>query len=1204
MKCSLVASLFLFSIVLSAQEFRGSITGSVTDPTGTPIPNVAITAQEERTGTISEAKSDASGQYTIPFLLPGVYDVSAHTSGFATFTRKGIHLGSGDHPVIDLQLQIGQTSQSVTVTADVPLVNNANASAGQTITTKQVEDFPVNGRTPLMLAQLSMGVIPEGQPSLVHPFDNAAATDVSIAGSKIQTAEVLIDGSPDATWDDRVTYNPPMDAVQQVTVDIFDSDAVYGHTSAGTENQITKSGTNQFHGTLYEFNQNNFTTANNFFSNASGKPVPILHYNQYGLTAGAPVMLPKIYNGKNKRFWFFAWESLRDNTPTPITTTVPTAAERSGDFSQLLSLNTSKTNYTIYNPYSGKLSGTTVSRTPLSYNGARNVIPPSLLNPIAQAYLKLYPMPNQTGLANGEDNYFVNAPSIDNFDNEFGRLDYNLGNNDKIFFDLRHNYRIQNKNNLFNNIATGSNLVRENFGSSLDEVHTFGGSTVLDIRLNWSRMDEAHGEPSQGFDPTTLGFPAYLAGNSERIQLPNIAFPISGSGGFQALSDTGANGIPSESYQIFGTLEKVIGSHTLKAGADARRYNISNIAYGAAAGSFTFNTNWTNGPNASSNAAPIGQDLAAFLMGLPTSGSYNEASYAYLRSYYYGLFLQDDWRIKSNLTINLGIRYEDETGITERYGRLVNGFDTTSANPYAGAAEAAYAANYSKYLKACAGAPVPCLPSPAAFGVNGGLRFASPSNPDYYQTSPLHWSPRVGFSWSPGILHNKTVIRGGFGIFVSPIDTVALTNLPPNGNISTSPIVDQEGFSQTTSLTTNNFVNPAGASTLANPFPNGIVQPTGSSQGLGTFVGQSVSFLNPKFKGPYSERWEFDIQHQLASNLLFEIAYVGNRSNNITISQTELNYIPRQYLSTATYQNPANATLIKYLTQTVPNPFYKLGSFTNSTVQLYQLLTPYPEFLAPGNSYGGLSGSTGVIEQNATAGSSWFNSLNVRLEKRYSQGLSLIGNYAYSKFMEADDYLNDTDTRPETRASIFDHPHHIALGFSYDFPVGKGRAFDLHNRLLDAFVGGWVVNGIYQWEIGAPIYFPANLVYCPTPSPACGGYGGPINLNNSNGNGEAFNLQAFDLTPADQPGFNIRTFSTTFGNLRQQNLSELDSSLLKNFNFNETTYFQLRFEVFNALNHPVFAAPTVNSATSTAFGLIQSQANGPRSIQLGARFVW
>jgi hypothetical protein len=1184
-----------------AQEFRATISGAVTDPTGAPVPSAQVTATAEATGIKSQATTDTSGNFTIPFLLPGAYDLTASAPGFESFTRAGIHLSAGEHSIVDVHLQVGAQSQTVRVTADIPLVDTANASAGQTITTKQVEDLPVNGRTPLMLAQLSMGVIPEGQPSLVHPFDNAGATDFSIAGSRIQSSEVLMDGSPDTTWDLRVAYNPPMDAVQQVTVDIFNSDAAYGHTSAGTANQITKSGTNQFHGSLYEFNQNNFTSANNFFSNASGKPVPTLHYNQYGITAGAPVIIPKVFNGKDKVFWFFAYEGLRDNTPTPITTTVPTAAERNGDFSQLLSLGK---NYQIYNPYNGVLSGTTITRGPF----INNKLPGNLINPISQAYLNYYPQPNTAGLPNGEDNYFVNAASIDNFDNEFGRLDFNLSNNDKMFFDFRHNNRLQDKNNLFNNIATGSYLTRENWGATLDEVHTFSGTTVGDLRLNWTRMDELHSEPSAGFNPTALGFPDLIASQSEHIQMPMISFGSCGSyTSFQCLGDTGASSLPSDNYSIFGDVEKVVGSHTLKFGVDARRYDLSDISYGAAAGSFTFGTNWTQGPTSTSAAAPLGQEFASFLLGLPTSGSYNEASYAYLSSYYYGLFINDDWRVKPNFTLNLGLRVEQETGLAERYGRIVNGFDGTAPNPIASAAQTAYGKNYATYLKDCAALPAYCPPAPNAFAVNGGLTFGSPGSPDIYPTPGVHLSPRIGFSWSPSVFHNKTVIRAGFGIFVAPLFSTALTNIPASDHISTSPIVNQEGFSQSTSFTAtnNNYLSPE--NTLSNPFPQ-ILLPVGSANGLATFVGQSVSFLSPAMRNPYSERWEFDIQQQLSDNLMLEIGYIGNRSIDIPIEQTERNMIPRQYLSTSAYRDAADNAIATVLGASVPNPFQNLmpggGSLNGKTVALQQLLAPFPEFPVEVNGGSVSGGVTGVVEQNNTAGASWYNSLNVRLEKRYSSGLFLIANYAYSKMMEQVDYLNDTDLAPETRTSLFDHPHHIALAFSYEFPFGHGRTFDLHNRWANAIAGGWVVNGIYQWEIGAPIYFPTQLVYCPTPSPACNGFGGPLDVNNSNGNGQAFNLAAFDLKSTDQPTDNIRTFPTTFGNVRQENLNELDASLLKNFNFTESAYFQLRFETFNVLNHPVFDTPNVSNPTSTTFGLIQTQANMPRSIQLGARLVW
>lgn len=1190
-----LALAFLLSVLPTlGQEFRATISGSVTDPSGAAVPDVKVTAAEVRTGTTSNTVSDATGHYTIPFLLPGNYDVTAQASGFSDFNRKGLQLGSGDHPIVDIPLRVGEQSQAVDVTADAPLVNNASASTGQTITTKQVEDLPVNGRTPLMLAQLSIGVLPESSPSLVHPFDNGGAAAISIGGSKIQSAELLLDGSPDATWDGRVAYNPPMDAVQQVTVNIFDSDAAYGHTSAGTANQITKSGTNAFHGSLYEFNQTNATSANNFFSNASGKPIPTLHYNQYGLTAGAPVIIPKLYNGKNKLFWFFAWEGLRDNNPTPIRTTVPTAAERNGDFSQLLSLGA---NYQIYNPYTGTQNGKVINRKPF----AGNRLPTNLLNPIAQAYLNFYPQPNTTGLPNGEDNYFVNAASIDTFDNEFGRLDYNIGDNDKLFFEFRHNVREQDKNNLFNSIATGSLLNRKNFGSSLDEVHTFGATTVLDLRLNWTRMSEVHSEPSAGFDPSTLGFPGYIAQSSPHLQLPYISFGSCGSyTSFQCLGDTGAASTPSESYQIFGSVVKVLGSHTLKFGGDARQYRLSNISYGSPAGSYTFGTNWTQGPTTTSSAAPIGQEFASFLLGLPTSGSYSLNSFSSLTSYYYGIFLQDDWRVKSNLTLNLGVRFEQDLPETERYNRVVNGFDATGTNPIAVAAQAAYAANYAKNPGLY---PYP----PSAFNTLGGVTFANSANPDVYQTLSHKVSPRVGFSWSPAVFKDKTVFRGGFGIFVAPI-TVA--NIAANGNISSSPIINQEGFSQTTTFpTSSTYLTPL--ATLSNPFPTGILQPVGSSQGLATFAGQSVSFFAPRLKSPYSERWEFDIQQQLAKNLLFEIAYIGNRGNNIPIPQTELNAIPRQYLSTSNYRDPADNGVISYLGQSVPNPYYKLipnGTYNSSSVVLSQLLAPYTQFPSVING-GALSGGiNGIVMQNNNAGSSWFNSLNVRVEKRYSNGLSLIGNYMWSKLMEQDDYLNDTDTRPETRVSPFDHPHHISLGLSYNLPIGRGLALDLKNRWTNAILGGWVVNGIYQWEIGAPLYFANNLVYCSQPSSVCNGYGGPVNFNPSQTNGPALNLSAFDLRSADQPSDNIRTFSTTFGNIRQDNANNLDASLLKNFNINETTYFQLRFEGFNVMNHPVFGAPPVSSPTSATFGLISAsstpQVNSARAIQIGARFVW
>src|SRR5271157_3878050 len=349
MKHSLVAVIaLLIPASLFCQEFRGTISGAVTDPTGATIAGAKIVVTETHTGTKTPTISDSSGQYSAPFLQPGDYEIAAQMQGFKEFVRKGVHLGSGEHPVIDIRLDVGDTSQSIEITADAPILNTENASAGSAITTKEVEDLPLNGGTPMALASLSLGVIGTGQPGLIHPFDSGGAAGWSVGGGYAQTSELLIDGSPDSTWDGRLAYSLPKEAVQEVRVKAFDSDASYGHTGGGTLNQIMKTGTNSVMGTLYEQVQPNTLTANNFFNNSKGTPRPVTHYNQYGVTAGGPIFIPKVFDGRNKLFWFFAFEGLKDSNPNPALATVPTDAERQGDLSQVLALD--KT--VLYDPYS------------------------------------------------------------------------------------------------------------------------------------------------------------------------------------------------------------------------------------------------------------------------------------------------------------------------------------------------------------------------------------------------------------------------------------------------------------------------------------------------------------------------------------------------------------------------------------------------------------------------------------------------------------------------------------------------------------------------------------------------------------------------------------------------------------------------------------------------------------------------------------
>lgn len=1169
MRVSYVAALLtVVSVVCWAQEFRGTVSGAVTDPSGAAVSNAKVTALETRTNTRTQTTTDSSGQYVIPFLAPGTYNLTFEAQGFTQATRSGIVLQADEHPVIDKRLTVGDVSQKVEVTEAAPLVNSENASAGQTITTRQVEDIPLDGRTPMILAQLSMGVISTTQPSLVHPFDLAAPASISIGGLPAQTSELLLDGSPDATWDQRLAFSPPQDAVQQVAVKVFDNDAAYGHTGSGTANMILKSGTNSPHGSLWEFNQPNSLAANTYFNDKAGVPAPVTHFNQYGLTAGGPVFIPRVFNGRNKLFWFFAWESLIDSQPNTTLLTVPTAAERQGDFSALLAAGSQ---YQLYNPYSAVQNGSTVTRTPF----AGNIIPPNLLNPVAQAYLNYYPMPNTLGGPAGIDNYISNATTNDNYISYLGRMDYNMSQRSRLFFDVRNTGYTQTKNDYFDNVSNGSTLFRNNWGASADEVYTFTDHTIGDLRLNFTRMDEGHGVLSEGTNPTALGFPSYIAGNSNYLQLPIMALTT-----FQPLGTNAANLLPSQSLQLFGDVVLARGNHTIKIGADIRQYRLNAIQFGNSTGTFSFGNTYVRSSSSASSTLAQGQDLASFLMGLPTSGSYDINTYASLYQYYFAGFVQDDWRVNSRLTVNLGLRFDSETPYDEKYGRTVDGFNYTSANPLATAAESAYANH-----------PISQIPA-QDFAVNGGLLFATPGNPAPYKVTTHPFSPRIGAAWN---VAKNTVIRAGFGMFVSPI---AISNLSTTGTYSTNPQINQEGFSATTSFSVpGSVVTPL--NNLSNPFPAGLTAPVGSAAGLGTFEGQTLTFLNPDMKNPYSLRWDLDIQHALTPTLLIEAGYVGNHAVHLPVALTQLNGIPRQYLSNLGVRD---TTVNSELTASVPNPFAGLNTPLNTaTTTVLQLLAPFPEFPV-GTTAGGFDGSSGVIEQNLSIGSSYFDALMIHAEKRLSHGVSLTANYMWSKLMEEDTWLNDSDSHLETRISPFDHTQRFVTAVTYQLPVGKGQAINLNSRLADALLGGWVLNGVYTAQTGQPIVWANGSTTSPGDYVYFGGQGA-LTVNPNNTNSPAFNTALFATNSNQTFAYHIRTFSTTFSNLRQDGIDQLDMSLLKSFRFTESAYLQLRLETFNVANHPEFAAPNV-TATSPSFGLITSQANRSRQLQLGARLVF
>jgi hypothetical protein len=1137
MKLRYLSVLLLPILSVIAQEYRSTISGQVTDPSGAAVVGVKIQAVERETGAKYEVTSTAEGDYTLPFLPPGPYTVSAESAGFKKFVQSGITVGANQRLAINIVMQLGSQTEAITVTADASMLSTASASVGQVIGAEQISVLPMNGRTPLTLAQLSYGVTPVSDPRFTRPFDNGGPAGFSMGGGQAQANELLMDGAPDMTRNRRVAYNPPVDAVAEIKVEAFQPDAAYGNTSGGTVNVVLKSGTNDLHGSLYEFHQNQQLKATPFFTNAAGQRKPVTRFNQYGGTVGGPVWIPKIVNGKNKLFFFFTYEGIRQSEPEPSFSTVATEAQRGGNFSQLLGVNSV---YQLYDPNTGAIDGARIRRQPF----ANNVIPASRLSPISRNFLQFIPTPNFAGAADGQNNYFNNAVRSDLFSSYSGRLDWNISDKQKMFVSARRNDRIENRGNIFSNIATGNFLSRVNWGSTVDHVYTATPTLFVNTRLNWTRFVEGNTRPHDGFDFTTLGLPASLKAASTKLVLPLIDFS-----NFTDIGNSGGDLTPFDSYQIFIAATKIAGRQTVKFGADLRAQRESSNSFGNSSGSYAFNQSWTRGPLDNSPTAPLGQDLAAFLLGLPTGGNFDVNATRTQSAKYMAFFVQDDVRVSSTLTFNLGLRYEKDFPTYERWNRTVRGFDPTAALSITDRARAQLAAS-----------PVAGLTN---FNPVGGVLFANTNDRHIYDTPNANLSPRFGVSWSPGFLGKGTVIRGGVGVFFQGFGTFG---------------IQQPGFSQRTQLvaTLDNFLTPA--ATFANPFPSGILQPVGSSLGVNTFLGQNVTAVARNLDQPYTTRWNFNIQRSLGSNLLLEVGYIGSIGEKLPVSRG-LNYYPDSNFSRSPTRDQAN---IDRLTAVVANPFRGLipGTGLNgNTTNFENLLRPYPQF----------NGTGGFAEEAQTVGYSNFHMFQVRLDKRFTNGFQFLTNFQWSKFLEATGYLYDAAPSLEYRIAGEDRPLRFVGSGTYDLPFGRGKKFGSGvGPWTDRLIGGWLVAGIFNWQSGAPVGW-GNLIY----------FGGDLQWDARN-LARTFDTSRFETNATRQLERNARSFNSGFTTYRTDKIFNIDFSVIKSIPIYERVRLQFRAETFNLANHAIFNGPDTG-ATSRNFGVITSQANLPRTTQLALR---
>ena len=1214
--------LSIFTVVLlltafaAAQETRATLTGRVTDPTGAVVPNAPIIVTNSDTGAKTIVRTNAAGDYTAPFLTPGNYDVSVSVVGFKTFVHSGLVLQTEQTVTENITLALGNVSQTVSVTVETPLVDTADASTGQTLTAEEVEDLPSNGRSPLGYAHLEYGAVAKGKHSMsqVTPFGNSTADDFSLGGGASSSNELLLNGVPNMQDSSRTAgFSPELDAVDAVHVDEFSANAALGDTSGGFVNITTKGGTNQLHGTASEFyNGSRPFEARPYFT-SPGTKITSTHFNQFAGTIGGPVYIPHILHGRNKLFFFYAFEGYIGNSPATTITSVPTAAERQGDFSALLAYTSQDQ---LYNPYQGSnVAGEGWIRPAIPNNcltGASSNCASSnaglTLDPAAVAYMKLIPMPNYNGAStkpDGENNYYAYDPTSNNYKSNQGRFDYNVSDSDKLFVEGHRSQYDQSSANIFNNALTGSNSTTILWGGQIDNVKTFSPSLNFETRLGFSRYESFGGPNSLGQSPTSLGFAGYLAGNSTALALPYITFSGEASNILPSLSGKPSNSEYFDDIQLFASLNKTWGKHSLKFGADIRSNKNSALSPGAADGEFQFNAAngdfVTQSPNYAklNTKQPFGGALALFELGLPSCSS-SDGCYAINQKYQYdnwysAFFAQDDWKVLHNLTISVGLRVEHETPLVESNNKMVQNWYPNLTNATTSPGGANYSSEYSADVAATNKAGYNnYLPSTANFAPNGGIVYTSSGNRSAYSTAVAYLSPRFGFSYSPDSFHGTLALRGGFGIYVSPFnDYTAGSNY---------------GFSQLSFMTTSNSSVNGGytpITTLSNPFPttsgnvnfNPIQPPLGSYFGASTNLGNSIGWTSPVHV-PYAEKVSLDMQKQFVKNWLVEIGgihvlQVHNSYNNPVSSIPYLPYLDHtQSKNSPTALAVSNAMAVK-----VTNPFVGLmpsytsssgatvpnttALNTNSQVTVSQLVQAYPEY-------------SGVTESLVPGASANFNALMFRLYKRMSHGLEFDFNYEYSR------QLGTTVAQLNPGGPLWygettsDFPNHASVTAIYQFPFGKGRMLLNNSTLLDELIGGWQLTSIYQYLSGTPIQWSTNANYS-------GNFSGFSN-HPHNTNGPSFSTSGFDTNSNDQPGsWNFRTFPEFL--LRSDPTNNFDFSIMKNFTIWERVMVQPRVDAFNALNHAQMSSANV-SPTSASFADVTGQLNTNRALQGGVHIFF
>jgi len=1166
----------LFALTLAAalaQDTRATLSGTVTDPTGAAVVGAAVKLSNVNTGVVFDLVTNTSGQYRFLFVIPGTYKLNVEMSGFRAYEYGGIQLQVGQAAVVDVPLQLGATSETVTVSSSAALLDTEKSDRGTVIDKVRITELPLNVRNPIMLTALSPGITHTAGTAHLNPFSNSGISGWSVNGGLNNNTEFIMDGAPNNAYsgrENRVAYVPPADAVEEFRVMTTVYDAQYGRTGGGIINVSSKSGTNGYHGTAYEFLKRPWLNANTFSNNAKGLDRAKTGLDQWGFTIGGPISVPKLYNGRDKTFFFFSGEAYHEDLhfPNESITSVPTVAQKAGDFSR--TFDNAGRLMPIYDPSTGRQEGANWVRD--AFPGNR--IPSNRINPTAAKMVSGYPDPNSStpGSPDWQNNFVLSPnPGFFDFHNYNVRIDQNFSSRHRLYgrwgWNRHESFRIKNAiPGIGADHQTGG---KTNNGITIDWVSTLSSTTVFNLRSSLTRWQEDLPGFDHKFNPTQWGWPESLAralpvqadGGTRNYPTKilfvqdSMARPSGGRPPYLSVASygfLGSNSFLFEPTNVFSLAPNVAiirGRHTVKGGLDYRLTRFTQQQPNYAASRLDFDRGFTR-QNYLVQDALSGNGIASMLLGFPASGVIDNNDFPYYQTQYIAPWIQDDFKISRNLTLNLGLRWDLNVSPTERFNRINRGFFADQANPVSNKVNKTLFPGFQ------------AMGGIGFAGVNGQPR--SPYINDYKTIQP-----RIGGAYQ---LNSQTVLRAGYGLFfVAPVSR-GFNN----------------GFSIQTPYVSSIDAGRTPANNVSNPFPQGVLQPPGSSLGMETFLGQSPSFTDPNFRTPRVHQFSFGFQRQLPFGMTADVSYVGSRTRKAPVAKP-FNEISLESMALGS----------TVLNQSVPNPFQGLinaGGLGAATVPRQQLLRPFPQFT-----------SFNMADRNE--GDVWYNSLQASVEKRYSHGLTYVIAYTLSKNIEALSYLNGQDSAPNRSLTAWDRPHRLTIAPIYELPFGPGRRFlNGNHKLWSRLAGGWQTVVTSTFTSGAPMSIPGNVYLLGDPRLENPTWDRLFKTGVIDVNGAVRNV-----LPGEEPVFQVRppfTLRTTplrYGNLRNQWGTTFDYSVLKKIQITERVRAQFRVEAFNVFNTPIFSANPDLTPTSVNFGRIfrdNGQSNSPRIVQLGFRLEY